>query len=228
MRRIAEILTNNLLPKLAAVPRFVRKARTDQPFRPVITISREPGSGGRPIAEMVAKTLRFELYDEKFIEDIAKSTKRRTDLIKSVDEKARGLVTDMLQSILNPDYISDMTYIRHAAKVILTRAHRGKAVFLDRGTNFIIPAESTLRVRVQAPYPVRVSRAIKHEGIDAGRARDIIRKHDTERKEFVRQYFDKNISSANCYDLVLNTTFMTLEDARDLIILAFKKKFRVK
>src|SRR3989338_5051446 len=152
MRRIAEILTNNLLPKLAAVPRFVRKARTDQPFRPVITISREPGSGGRPIAEMVAKTLRFELYDEKFIEDIAKSTKRRTDLIKSVDEKARGLVTDMLQSILNPDYISDMTYIRHAAKVILTRAHRGKAVFLDRGTNFIIPAESTLRVRVQAPY----------------------------------------------------------------------------
>ena len=228
MRRIAEILTNNLLPKLAAVPRFVRKARTDQPFRPVITISREPGSGGRPIAEMVAKTLRFELYDEKFIEDIAKSTKRRTDLIKSVDEKARGLVTDMLQSILNPDYISDMTYIRHAAKVILTRAHRGKAVFLDRGTNFIIPAESTLRVRVQAPYPVRVSRAIKHEGIDAGRAREIIRKHDTERKEFVRQYFDKNISSANFYDLVLNTTFMTLEDARDLIILAFKKKFRVK
>ena len=228
MRRIAEILTNNLLPKLAAVPRLVRKARTGQPFRPVITISREPGSGGRPIAEMVAKTLRFELYDEKFIEDIAKSTKRRTDLIKSVDEKARGLVTDMLQSILNPDYISDMTYIRHAAKVILTRAHRGKAVFLDRGTNFIIPAESTLRVRVQAPYPVRVSRAIKHEGIDAGRAREIIRKHDTERKEFVRQYFDKNISSANFYDLVLNTTFMTLEDARDLIILAFKKKFRVK
>ena len=228
MRRIAEILTNNLLPKLAAVPRLVRKARTGQPFRPVITISREPGSGGRPIAEMVAKTLRFELYDEKFIEDIAKSTKRRTDLIKSVDEKARGLVTDMLQSILNPDYISDMTYIRHAAKVILTRAHRGKAVFLDRGTNFIIPAESTLRVRVQAPYPVRVSRAIKHEGIDASRAREIIRKHDTERKEFVRQYFDKNISSANFYDLVLNTTFMTLEDARDLIILAFKKKFRVK
>lgn len=228
MRRIVEILTNNLLPKLTAVPRLVKKSGAARPFRPVVTISREPGSGGRPIAEMVAKALKFELYDEKFIEDIAKSTKRRADLIKSVDEKARGIVTDMLQSILNPDYISDMTYIRHAAKVILTRAHKGKAVFLDRGTNFIIPAESTLRVRVQAPYPIRVSRAIKHEGIDVGRAKEIIRKHDTERKEFVRQYFDKNISSANFYDLVLNTTFMTLEDARDLIILAFRKKFRIK
>lgn len=228
MRRISDILTNNLLPKLAAVPHLVNKPKTSHSFRPIITVSREPGSGGRPIAEMVAKTLRFELYDEKFIEDIAKSTKRRADLIKSVDEKARGIVTDVLQSILNPDYISDMTYIRHAAKVILTRAHRGKAIFLDRGANFIIPTEWALRVRIQAPYAVRVARAVKHEGIDATRARSIIQKHDAERKDFVRQYFDKNISNANSYDLVLNTTHMTLEDARDLIIFAFKKKFRVK
>jgi cytidylate kinase len=191
-------------------------------------VSREPGSGGRPIAEMVAKKLKFELYDEKFIEDIAQSTKRRADLIRSIDEKARGLITDMLQSILNPDYISDMTYIRHAAKIILTRAHKGRVIFLDRGANFIIPPESALRVRIQAPYPVRVARAIKYEKIDLGRAREIIRKHDTERKEFVRQYFDKNISNANFYDIVLNTSFMTLEDARDLIIFSFKKKFRVK
>jgi len=109
-------------------------------FNPFITISRESGSGGAPIAKMVAGSLGFELYDEKFVEAIAKSAKKRTELIKSVDEKARGLVADVLQSVLNPEYISDMTYIRHAAKVVLTRAHKGKVVFLDRGANFMIPS----------------------------------------------------------------------------------------
>ena len=207
----------------------MKKVRGDTPlFKPVITVSRESGSGGRPIAEMVATALKFELYDEKFIEDIAKSTKRRAELIRSIDEKARDMVTDVLQSVLNPEYISDMTYIRHAAKVVLSRAHKGKVVFLDRGANFIVPSETALRVRIQAPYSARVTWAIKHEGIDLARAKEVIRKFDIERKEFVRQYFGKPISNANFYDLVLNTTHMTLEDARDLVVLAFKKKFRIK
>lgn len=197
-------------------------------FKPFITISRESGSGGAPVAKLVANALGFELYDEKFVEAIAKSAKKRTELIKSVDEKARGLVTDVLQSVLNPEYISDMTYIRHAAKVVLTRAHKGNVIFLDRGANFMVPSESGLRIRIQAPYKVRVQRAIKYQHIDLETAKETIRKYDTERKDFVRQYFGKNISNGNYYDLVLNTAHMTLEDAKDLIILAFKKKFKVK
>ncbi|KKS52545.1 MAG: Cmk3 [Parcubacteria group bacterium GW2011_GWA2_42_28] len=196
-------------------------------FPPFITISRESGSGGRPIAEMVAKALKFELLDESLAEEVAKSAKKRKELIESVDEKSRGLVTDVIQSVLNPEYISDITYIRHVTRVILLKAHKGKVVILGRGANFMIPSEAGLRVRIQAPYKIRVKRAIKYEKIDFDRARDIIQKVDTERKEFVRQYFGKNISNANFYDLILNTEHMTMEDARDLILLAFKRKFRL-
>lgn len=227
MKHFTDELANRFFSKLGVLTKqFPRHAH--EGFKPFITISREAGSGGRPIAEMVAKQLKFELYDEKFVEEIAKSAKKRTELVKSIDEKARGLVTDMLQSVLNPEYISDMTYIRHATKVVLTRAHSGSVVFLDRGANFMVPSAAALRVRIQAPYAVRVARAIKYENIDVDQAKDIIRQADTERKEFVRQYFNKSISNANYYDIVLNTTHMTMEDVRDLIVFAFKKKFRIK
>lgn len=228
-KRLSDLLAGTFLTKLRlSIPLTFQKKSAQPPgFKPFITISREPGSGGAPIAQMVAKELNFELYNEQFIEEVAKSAKKRSELIKSVDEKARGLITDVLQSVLNPDYISDMTFIRHAAKVVLTRAHKGSVIFLDRGVNFIVPGDSALRVRIQAPYQVRVARAIKYEAIDLDRAKEILRSVDTERREFVKQYFGKQISSANYYDIVLNTTHMTLEDAKDLIILAFRKKFRI-
>jgi len=227
MLKISDLISKGLF-KIITPLNINRIILPESSFSPFITISRESGSGGAPIAKMVAKSLGFELYDEKFVEAIAKSAKKRTELIKSVDEKARGLVTDVLQSVLNPEYISDMTYIRHAAKVVLTRAHKGNVVFLDRGANFMVPSEAGLRVRIQAPYKVRVKRAIKYQNIDLESAKETIRQYDTERKEFVRQYFGKNISNANYYDLILNTTHMTLEDAKDLIILAFRRKFKVK
>ena len=227
MLKISDLISKGLI-RIISPGNSANHIVSENSFKPFITVSRESGSGGAPIAKMVAGSLGFELYDEKFVEAIAKSAKKRTELIKSVDEKARGLVTDVLQSVLNPEYISDMTYIRHAAKVVLTRAHKGKVVFLDRGANFMVPSESGLRVRIQAPYKTRVQRAIKYQHIDLESAKETIREYDTERKEFVRQYFGKNISNANYYDLILNTTHMTLEDAKDLIVLAFKRKFKVK
>lgn len=227
MQGFTDQLANRFFSKVRILKaQFSR--RHSEGFQPFITISREAGSGGRPVAEMIATSLKFELYDEKFVEAIAKSAKRRTELIKSVDEKARGAISDILQSVLNPEYISDMTYIRHATKVVLSRAQQGNVIFLDRGANFMVPADAGFRVRIQAPFEVRIRRAIKYEHIDAQQAREIIRKADTERRNFVRQYFNGNISNANYYDIVLNTTHMTLEDARDLIISAFKKKFRMK
>lgn len=197
-------------------------------IKPVITISREAGSGGRLVAEMVAKKLGFELFDEKLVEAVAKSAHLRKGLIKSIDERHRSAMTDMIQSLLNPDYVSDITYIKHVIRVILFRAHQGKVIILGRGANFIIPPDRILSVRIQAPYPIRVAQAIQHEKIDIDQAKQNIAKADAERKGFVRQYFNKNISNANYYDLVINTTHMRLEDACDLIIFTFKKKFKIK
>ena len=193
--------------------------------KPFITIARDPGSGGHPIGRMVAKELKFEFLDDELLEEIAKSTKKRKEILQNVDEKGRSAIDDLLQGLLNPDYVSDITYVSELIKVILSHAYKGHVVILGRGANFITPFAQGLHVRLTAPYPVRVRRAIDFEGHTPEKARDVIAKVQKDRKEFVKQYLRKDIEDTDAYDLSINTTYFTPAEATDLILRAFHSKF---
>jgi cytidylate kinase len=193
--------------------------------RPFITVSREAGSGGRLMAKAVAKALGFEFYNKKLIELIAEKAKKRKQLISSLDEKERGFIDDLVYSLLSSDYVSEQTYIKSLCEVVLSLARKGNCVILGRGGNFITSQYGGLHVRVAAPFLVRAGYTAQYEGYTLYKARERVKKIDKERKEFIKQYFGKNPSNANYYDLVINTTYLTIEQARDVVIAAFKKKF---
>lgn len=193
--------------------------------KPFITIAREPGSGGAPIAKAVAEKLGFTCLDEQFIEEIASSTKQRKELIRAVDEKNRTKVEDIVQSLLNPEYVDDIRYVTELTKVVLAYAIRGNVVIIGRGANFLTPFAKGLHVNITAPYDVRVQRAMDFEGFSKKKAEEVIAKVEKERKEFVRQYFRKDPSKINSYDITLNTAYFSVDQARDLIIDAFEHKF---
>src|SRR5476649_1663353 len=90
--------------------------------RPFITIAREPGSGGRPIARAVATKLGFACLDEQIIDEIAASTKKRKAIVQTIDEKTRSKIEDIVHSILNEEYLDDVKYITELTKVILSYA----------------------------------------------------------------------------------------------------------
>lgn len=192
---------------------------------PIITISRSPGSGGKPIAKMVAKKLGFKFYDRELVTQIAKSSKLRKSLLSEIDEKGRSLMTDFVHQMLNPDYVSDIEYMRHLCKVVLSISYKGKAVILGRGANFITPLASGLHVRITAPKNVRIRRAVQYEGYTSKEARKVLSEKEKDRKEFIKQYFDEKIGDLNYYDMILNTTFYTLEQSCKVIETAFRQKF---
>ena len=194
--------------------------------KPFITIAREPGSGGAPIGRLVADKLGFEFLDEAIVDEIANSTKKRKEVIQAVDEKSRGAIDDLLHSLLNDEYVDDMEYVQELVRTILLYAHRGHCVLVGRGANFITPSAYGLHVRITAPYQVRVQRAVQYEGFTEVKAKQVIKKVEEERKDFVEQYFSKNIKKSNAYDLTINTEFLDMEDARDIIVKAFCHKFK--
>ncbi len=159
------------------------------------------------------------------MEEVAKSARKREDLIKSIDERDRTTIQDIVHSLFNPDYVSDVKYIRQLCNVILTLTEKGNVIILGRGANLFTSHETGLHVRVSAPYLVRVERAVKYEKVSESKAKRIIQKVDAHRKKFISQYFGKNISNANYYDLVINTSYMSIDDAANLILKAFEHKF---
>ncbi len=194
-------------------------------LRPFITISRESGSGGTPIAKLVAKKLKFKFYNKKLIDLIAKETKKRKVLIESLDEKDRGMVEDIVQSFFNPDYVAGETYFKHLCRVMMTLAKKGNCVIIGRGANFITSDYGGLHVRIVAPFLVRAGYTAQYEGYTIYEARERMQKFDKERKDFIKEYFGKDPSNANYYDLVINTAELKPELATEVILTAFKKKF---
>lgn len=201
------------------------RLNAEHPYKPYITFSREPGSGGKPIAKLVAKKLGYKFYDKKLVDEVSLKMHRSTGLLKRVDEHRRSGIMDMVQGMLNPDYVSDETYFRNLCLVIYDLVQKGGVVIVGRGANFVVPQAYGLQVRVTAPYRVRVARAIQYEKIDNEEARERIRRDGEQRARFVKQYFGKNILRAKYYDLTINTTFYTVQQAADLVLEAYKLKF---
>jgi len=222
-------LVNKMLSRLNVRDKIAflnQKAADDSQFsRPFITIAREPGSGGAPIAKMVAQSLGFECIDEQIIDDIARSTKKRKTVVQAIDEKTRTSIEDMVNSMLNTEYLDDLKYVTELVKVILTYAHRGQVVILGRGANFITPFTQGLHVNVTAPYATRIQRAMEYEGMTEDKAKKVLAKTEAERKEFVKQYLKKDIGKPNAYDLTLNTAYFSVKQASDIIVEAFYHKF---
>jgi len=75
------------------------------------------------------------------------------------------------------------------------------------------------------PYEVRVQRAMDFEGFTRLKAEEVIEFTEAERKKFVKQYFRQNSEKINSYDLTLNTTFFSVDDAAEVIAHAFYQKF---
>lgn len=192
---------------------------------PYITISRDPGSGGRPVAKILEHRLGWEYYNERLLDEMAKSTKIQKRVLQQISEKGRTLLQDFAQSLLNPDYVSDMKYMKELIKIILTLGYRGEVIILDHGANFILPEGHGLRVRITAPHTIRLQRAREYETKTELQARETLRAVEKDRREFVQQYFEKSIDDTNNYDLVVNTTFYSMEDTADIIERALYRKF---
>ncbi len=222
---IEELIVADLLNKERVVESIEARLKKQAVFRPIITISRQPGSGGKPIGKYLAKKLDFKLYDKQLIHKVSEQMKLPTKTLEQVDEKGRSGVFDFVNNLFDPDYVSDEVYFRSLCQVVLRLAQKGSSVLMGRGANFIVPQMYALRVRVVAPYRVRVARAVEYEGVDWKKARDIIKEVSAERSRFVKEYMGKRISTTKYYDLTINTTFLSIEDSAKIIMKAYRAKF---
>lgn len=77
-----------------------------------------------------------------------------------------------------------------------------------------------LHVRVVAPLETRIKRWQTREDMMEDEARRKIHKRDAAHIEFVKRFYDADITYPTLYDLVVNTGKLTPSAAADLIIKA--------
>lgn len=176
----------------------------------IITISREMGSGGIPIAHKVAEKLGYRLIDGEAILEAAASYGLSPEAIEQADEKPPHFV-----DTLDSKQVLDLHLIE---LIILEAALKGNVVIYGRGGQDLLKdIGSVLRTRIVAPFEDRVERWAEREWLDPDRARYLVRKSDQQRAGFIKYYFDRDWEDCIHYDLTINTQRLSQNMAVQLI-----------
>jgi cytidylate kinase len=204
-----------------------KKWQADQPKKgdnslnmPVLTISREPGSGGSIVARKVAKDLGLNLFHQEVVHEMAKSAKISERVFSTLDEKGLNTLENWISSLVDTRHLWPDKYLEHLMKVIGTIGKHDRSLIVGRGANFILSPESCFRVRVIAPFGNRVKHVSDTFRVPAKEAKRRIIRTESERKSFIRKYFNADISDPENYDMVVNTGTMSIEKAAKIIAFA--------
>ncbi len=185
---------------------------------PVITISSEPGSGGRVIAQGLAKRLGIDLFDRNIVKEIAGSAHISGAVIETMEKDRLSGIKDFISSLVNDRYLWPGVYLDHLMKVVAAIASHGNAIIVGRGANFLIPAEDRLSIRVISPLDTRVNNVSKEFGVTREEAKRRVINRENRRSAFIRQSFNADVADPRNYDLVVNTQKLDMDASLGAVI----------
>lgn len=223
MRYVEQLVVEQLRRSELAAKHAAEGAAAPETGGPVITISRELGSGGRVVAERLASILNWSLWDKELVNAIARNASVQSKVVESFDEKAISEIEVMMRAIMGEHELGGFLYSRHLARAVISIAKRGNAIILGRGANFLL--KGALRVRVHATNEVRVANLKRFEGWTEDQAIEAIRKSDRERSVFVRRMFRRDVNDPEAYDLVILSDHLNVEGTTGTIITALRHRF---
>ena len=158
---------------------------------PVITISREYGSGGRAIGERLAKELDIPFYNKELILMSAKESGLSEEYIKKTEQMKStsflyGLYMGAQQLPMN-----DQIFLIQS-KIIRRVAEEGPCVIVGRCADYVLrERKDLLSVFIHAPIEYRAQRAKEKYEKSANNMVDFVKKKDKQRASFYN-YFSQN------------------------------------
>jgi cytidylate kinase len=184
---------------------------------PVVTVSREPGSGGRIVAQKISARLGFEVFHQEVLHEMARRAEISKQLLATLDERGLSILEDWISSLVYDRHLWPDQYLQHLMNVVGTIGKHGRAVVVGRGANFILPPEQRFRVRITASRKLRIENVARNFNLSQDEAKRRVIKTESNRKAFIRKYFNADIADPTNYDLVINTDTLTVDNAVDVV-----------
>ena len=204
----------------------------------VITISRQSGSEGNEITQILCDRLGYRYFDKNMMAQLASEMGMKPDQVvdisadqyhaKSFLEKIFGAVQLPFGDYTGAAYLVEVEAqqaltVERVRNLILTAYERDNAIIVGRGGQVTLADKpDVLHVRIVAPLETRIKRWQAREGLTAEEARQKVLDRDAAHIDFVKRFYDAELSDPTLYDLVINTEKLTPAAAASLIIKALE------
>lgn len=190
----------------------------------ILTISRQYGSGGKEIAEILARKLGVWCYDRDILTMAAERIGKEEvteEMIAQLNYKRGGIGEGGITGVMGVGNIPVYNQMfLEQAKIIKKLADYGSAVFLGRCADYILrDCGHHFSVYLYADDKFRRQRVeqVYHESADQ------IRKEDKIRADYYEYYTGQKWGDLKNYDLALNTSKIDFETAAEIILEYIRK-----
>jgi cytidylate kinase len=226
-RSLTAIVDEQILRWRIEQARRAREQPSHPRVKPIVTISRQAGSRGTELGRHLSESLGFSFWDQELVHRISEQIGAPEAMLRAVDEHPRGRLADLLAGILMGDRSTEEEYFAQLVRLVASLAERGGAVVVGRGAQFVVSAESALRVRVVAPLDARVHVIAAQRRIRDAEARAEVERLDRERHVFMRQHYDRDVEDPAAYDVLINSATLPMASAVEVVVAAYRAKFPV-
>lgn len=178
---------------------------------PTITISREFGCEGFPVAEKLKTLLQdktknvWEVMDRDLLAEAAKNHNLSENIFKSLGEGGRSSILDEVISTFSPRWHTERDYFRLLAKQIIALAATGNVIIVGRGSSILTQAmENCTHVRIVAPQDYKTRAIARRLGIPLHDAEEMVRKRQKVRDKFIHDFLGRDAADLSLYHLAFN------------------------
>lgn len=184
----------------------------------VITISRQMGSLGCDIANIVASKLGYQLVWRELINKAAQMAGAPEMALAAIDELGLFGITPSPQMCL--------AYRQAVNQVVVSLADHGNVIIVGRAGQVILAdREDTMHIRLIASIPKRAERIAEKHNVSMEGALAQIQASDEYRSKYLRRCYKINWNNPDLYHLIINTGSFTLQQAAQLITQAIITRF---
>ena len=188
---------------------------------PMITISRQYGTGGHDIGEKLAEKLDLPFYDKDIIAIASKESRFGEKAFEAAEETATTALGYALSNRSNRSLygmpLNDQLFMVQAG-VIRNVADRGPAVFVGRCADYVLDGyKEAINIFLQANMDARIKTVMARDRLSAREAEARIKRLDKSRATYYNYYTDRKWSDLGNYDIALNVSHLTTEEAADLL-----------
>lgn len=195
----------------------------------IITISRQFGTGGITLGEIIAEKLSYKLYDRRILQLIAKETKVSTRWVEYFDQqigsKFQRVVSSFsekgkIESISSASngLINEKIYLNNLHKIIKAIAVKGNAVIVGRGSQYILKdCEKIAHILLIANESDRIKYLTEKYEISYEQASKTVKDEDLRRLNLYRIFNKSDYDKPFNYHLVINMTKVTKQIACDVV-----------
>lgn len=182
----------------------------------VITISRQLGSLGGEVGQIVAAKLGYKIISRELINQAAK--------LAGMPELALAVIDELGLLGMAPTGEQRIAYTAAVAQVMNEIYLTGNAVIVGRGGQVALRGKpGVLHVRLIAPVDIRAGRVSSDKKIPLHAAIEQIKASDKNRSTFLKSYYNTQLDDLELYDLILNTGRISPQESAELIIFAVEK-----